>query len=714
VPVHQQILHPDWNGNRADGNDIALLKLERPLESAFRPIPLAGEGIDVLGGPLLEMLKYSGQGIERVPDVGIVPNEGCDQLRRGMQLTSVTEDMTCSYAFGLNNSAGLNGCLLVFMNVSNTAQSNEESPKPGSLLGIAPFDRSNRLRNRGLPIVFANVAYFSKWIRSEMANRSATEISARSLGADGMAKNSSAACSSHDIPGSQEASPGRFPYIVSMRNNVSRMHFCVGTLVAPLWVLMPAHCLDGNNTGQTPLAFVGAGNTTDESGKEQNTSRIVVHPTWDLATGSGADLAMAKLEKPVENVAIPMLANSPLVLPALLSVVGWPRDNSTSMLAGSLHYADLITVSKKECAEFYAEDTLGSMVCAGGVKPDVCEGYSGGPLLLVSAPNDTVIDGNPENDHVVGIVSFGAEPCTDAEMPIVFTNISEGDVRAWIDSRLNEPDGPTLSPDEQNRLDEELLLLARSEENSTTQSMVDGLLNKGADPNAVLNREGIKILHEAATTDNLIVAEAILAAGALVDDRTITTRNTALHVASNENSTRVAKALINAGATVSSLNQDGRTPLHFAAKAGHSLMTDLLLVGGADWALRIVADDETALHLSARRNAPIVPLLLIRAGADVNALNTEWQTPLHIAAENGQVEVATVLVMAGANQSAMDNYGDMPKDIICMNDFAPEMCTDEDRERLVELLIPPSKTEDDEEVGVQLHTENSHSCINRG
>eukprot|EP00803_Ostreobium_quekettii_P006073 evm.model.scf_554.3 EVM.evm.TU.scf_554.3 scf_554:45299-63774(+) len=622
VPVHEQIFRPDWNGKRADGNDIALLKLESPLGSAFRSIPVADEGIDVLGGPLLEILKYSGQGVERVPDVGIVPNEGCNRLRQEKQLSPVTEDMTCSYAFGLNTTAGLNGGLLVFMNVSNTTQSNEEGPRPGSLMGVASFDRSNRLRSRDLPIVFANVAHFSKWIHSEMANGSATEPSAGSLEADDM---------------------------------------------------------------------------------ERIASRIVVHPSWVPATRSGPDVAMVRLEKPVDNVSIPRLADSTVVLPPLLSVVGWPGENSTSMVAGSLHYADVIPVSKEVCAEFYAEDRLGSVVCAVGVKLDVCEGYSGGPLLLPSAPHDAVIDGQPKDDEVVGIVSFGPDPCTEAQVPIVFTNIGEGDVLAWIDSRLKAADHPTLSPDEQNPLDEELLLLARSKENSTTQSMVDSLLNNGADPNAG-NADGVKILHEAAASDNLIVAEAVLAAGALVDVWTIHTREGALHIAANKNSTRVARALINAGAAVNLLTQDGKTPLHFATEKGHSLMTDLLLVGGADWAVRTVIRAQTALHLAANRNAPIVALLLIRAGADVNALNDEWQTPLHIAAVNGQIGVAAVLMMAGANQSAVDKYGSMPKDIICDDDFAPEMCKDEDRRRLMELLIPvePPKAEDDEEALLQL------------
>ena len=57
-------------------------------------------------------------------------------------------------------------------------------------------------------------------------------------------------------------------------------------------------------------------------------------------------------------------------------------------------------------------------------------GDSGGPLMLVTAPNGIIDNGTPELDYLVGIVSFGPMPCGAQGIPGVYTRVSS--FSEWI------------------------------------------------------------------------------------------------------------------------------------------------------------------------------------------------------------------------------------------------------------------------------------------
>ena len=67
-----------------------------------------------------------------------------------------------------------------------------------------------------------------------------------------------------------DAAPkGRFPYVVSLRNEV-RAHICTGIMISSKFVLTAAHCVGkGPGTlGRHPVAYVGAYAMNDDEHRE--------------------------------------------------------------------------------------------------------------------------------------------------------------------------------------------------------------------------------------------------------------------------------------------------------------------------------------------------------------------------------------------------------------------------------------------------------------
>ena len=68
-----------------------------------------------------------------------------------------------------------------------------------------------------------------------------------------------------------EGSPGRFPYLCSLRMAGSRKHECTATLVGKRWVLTAAHCVDPNHDGSVgcyPTVYCGIYEVNTTSAKK--------------------------------------------------------------------------------------------------------------------------------------------------------------------------------------------------------------------------------------------------------------------------------------------------------------------------------------------------------------------------------------------------------------------------------------------------------------
>jgi ankyrin repeat protein len=135
---------------------------------------------------------------------------------------------------------------------------------------------------------------------------------------------------------------------------------------------------------------------------------------------------------------------------------------------------------------------------------------------------------------------------------------------------------------------------------------------------------------------------------------------TALHWATDLDSLLMAQALVRAGANVKAANRYGVTPIYSAAMHGNAAMLELLLNAGADPNVAL-PEGETPLMTAARTGkVPAIRLLLSR-GASVNAAETwKQQTALMWAAHEGNADAVKVLIEAGANVSARSAFGWTP------------------------------------------------------
>lgn len=238
------------------------------------------------------------------------------------------------------------------------------------------------------------------------------------------------------IIGGEKADPGDWPFIAALVNpaasNVYQGQFCGGALIAPTLVLTAAHCVDTSDpsdvsvvTGITDLA------TTPKS-ELIAVTEIFVHPDWGGPGPSVGpnDLAMLRLatNAPTAPVGPADPASAASLWPAgtLATAIGWGATNVNPIeYPTQLQELSIEIVGDTDCSIYLGGlfDPV-SNLCAGqpgSTEDGLCFGDSGGPVVVPDGGAGWLL---------VGLTSWGGDPCAATGKPDVFTEVAN--FTEWI------------------------------------------------------------------------------------------------------------------------------------------------------------------------------------------------------------------------------------------------------------------------------------------
>eukprot|EP01024_Parvocaulis_polyphysoides_P002403 TRINITY_DN10743_c0_g3_i3.p1 TRINITY_DN10743_c0_g3~~TRINITY_DN10743_c0_g3_i3.p1 ORF type:complete len:340 (+),score=32.32 TRINITY_DN10743_c0_g3_i3:60-1079(+) len=260
----------------------------------------------------------------------------------------------------------------------------------------------------------------------------------------------------------QQAFTLDWPYLISLQSPVTNQqskecfrHECAGVLISPNLVLSAAHCvtqtgiilsMEKQGKPRKNLYATRAPRCRHQIGGHRiEVDYIWVSPEWNNLIG---DMAILQLSKSFQNYTGPYVNYSTSTSFNLtdpyqdLQIVGWGISEKADILRASKYSVDPFLqapvfyknaqICKFLLEQFGDENSKQAyddkyMLCTHNQNADSCSGDSGGPLVGKGQ--------DPEQDVLLGVVSWGPAKCDDEEFgqaPQVYTRVSE--FVAWIDS----------------------------------------------------------------------------------------------------------------------------------------------------------------------------------------------------------------------------------------------------------------------------------------
>lgn len=227
------------------------------------------------------------------------------------------------------------------------------------------------------------------------------------------------------IAGGRDAQRHSAPWIVSLQwgpRTVTMQH-CGGSIITASWVVTAAHCYTNRQRIGTFIMLAGRHNLRNSENTEQrrniNRARIFLHPRYVQGREVGPfDIALIhaapafQLNQFVQVIALPAANTIPH---GQFTLHGW---GSISTTERPIMPAILQTVTKpgipfQQCRQILGAQHLDvSNMCTGPLTGGVsaCGGDSGGPLV--------------QNRQLVGVVSWGVNPCGSRGAPSVYVRTS--------------------------------------------------------------------------------------------------------------------------------------------------------------------------------------------------------------------------------------------------------------------------------------------------
>lgn len=236
------------------------------------------------------------------------------------------------------------------------------------------------------------------------------------------------------IVGGEDSADSEWPWVVSIQKNGT--HHCAGSLLTNRWVVTAAHCFKG--TLNKPLEFsvlLGIWQLANPGQRSQRVgiSWVYPHPVYSWKEGSRADIALVRLEHPIqfsERILPICLPDYSVHLPPNTNcwIAGWGsvHDGVPLSQPQTLQKLKVPIIDPEICGRLYwrgagQEAITEDMLCAGYLEGerDACLGDSGGPLMC--QVEDTWL--------LAGIISWG-EGCAERNRPGVYISLTAH--RSWV------------------------------------------------------------------------------------------------------------------------------------------------------------------------------------------------------------------------------------------------------------------------------------------
>nr|XP_051692193.1 brain-specific serine protease 4 [Oryctolagus cuniculus] len=252
------------------------------------------------------------------------------------------------------------------------------------------------------------------------------------------------------IVGGQDSVDAEWPWVVSIQRNGT--HHCAGSLLSSRWVVTAAHCFKGHLSKLSLFSvLLGAWQLGNPGPRSQKVgvAWALPHPVYSWKEGARADIALVRLERPVqfsERVLPICLPDSSVHLPAGTDcwIAGWGSIHEGVPLPHpqTLQKLKVPIIDSDVCSRLYWRGAgqgaiTEDMLCAGYLEGerDACLGDSGGPLMC--QVDDAWL--------LAGIISWG-EGCAERDRPGVYTSLPAH--RSWVQRFVQRAQlrGPRDSP----------------------------------------------------------------------------------------------------------------------------------------------------------------------------------------------------------------------------------------------------------------------------
>lgn len=257
----------------------------------------------------------------------------------------------------------------------------------------------------------------------------------------------------HGKPATATQAPWQVALFMTNAQNQTG-YICSGTLIDAQWVLTAAHCVSDSNSGIGRIVYYAVAGITDlddiDNARVARVGQITVHPDYQASLNLDNDIALLKLEQPLNLSAcgarcqvIPWLGANQTALAgvnASAQIAGWGRLQSQKDDSIGEPYSPLLQVAPfKIISCTFSSYQFGdkawpvsrNMFCATGATTplvaDTCEGDSGSGLVVNIAASQPLL---------AGITSFGEKTnCGERKLPSFYTRVSNYD--DWILSYVN-------------------------------------------------------------------------------------------------------------------------------------------------------------------------------------------------------------------------------------------------------------------------------------